>query len=111
MQRAMDETERRRNLQEVHNEKHGITPMSIKKDVADIMEGAHAAVGHKKRARKVAEDSAAYAANAEQSFENMAKEIKRLEDKMYQHARNLEFEEAANTRDMLGKLREKSLAS
>jgi excinuclease ABC subunit B len=111
MQRAMDETERRRNLQEVHNEKHGITPMSIKKDVADIMEGAHAAVGHKKRARKVAEDSAAYAANAEQSFENMAKEIKRLEDKMYQHARNLEFEEAANTRDILGKLREKSLAS
>jgi excinuclease ABC subunit B len=41
----------------------------------------------------------------------MAKEIKRLEDKMYQHARNLEFEEAANTRDLLGKLREKSLAS
>ena len=111
MQRAIDETERRRNLQEAHNEKHGITPISIKKDVADIMEGAHAAVGHKKRARKVAEDSAAYTANAEQSFENMAKEIKRLEDKMYQHARNLEFEEAANTRDLLGKLREKSLAS
>jgi excinuclease ABC subunit B len=111
MQRAMDETERRRSLQLAHNEKHGITPKSIKKDVADIMEGAHAAVGHKKRARKVAEDSAAYAANAEQSFENMAKEIKRLEDKMYQHARNLEFEEAANTRDILGKLREKSLAS
>lgn len=107
MQRAMDETERRRALQVAHNEKHGITPQSIKKDVADIMEGAHAAVGHKKRARKVAEDSA----TAEHSFENMAKEIKRLEEKMYQHARNLEFEEAANTRDILGKLREKSLAS
>ena len=45
------------------------------------------------------------------NIKNIAKEIKRLEDKMYQHARNLEFEEAAQTRDMLGKLREKSLAS
>ena len=111
MQRAIDETERRRGLQELHNKKHDITPKSIKKDVTDIMEGAHAAVGHNKRARKVAEDSASYSVNAEQSYENMAKEIKRLEEKMYQHARNLEFEEAANTRDMLGKLREKSLAS
>jgi excinuclease ABC subunit B len=111
MQRAMDETERRRGLQVAHNEKHGITPKSIKKEVADIMEGAHAAVGHNKRVRKVAEDAASYSANAEQSYENMAKEIKRLEDKMYHHARNLEFEEAANTRDLLGKLREKSLAS
>ena len=111
MQRAIDETERRRGLQELHNKKHDITPRSIKKDVTDIMEGANAAVGHNKRARKVAEDSASYSVNAEQSYENMAKEIKRLEDKMYQHARNLEFEEAANTRDMLGKLREKSLAS
>jgi excinuclease ABC subunit B len=111
MKRAIDETERRRGLQQLHNKKHNITPKSIKKDVTDIMEGAHAAVGHNKRARKVAEDSASYSVSAEQTYENMAKEIKRLEDKMYQHARNLEFEEAANTRDMLGKLREKSLAS
>lgn len=111
MQRAMDETERRRSLQVAHNEKHGITPQSIKKEVADIMEGAHAAVGHNKRARKVAEESSTYAVNTDQSYESMAKEIKRLEEKMYQHARNLEFEEAANTRDLLGKLREKSLAS
>ena len=111
MQRAMDETERRRSLQVAHNEKHGITPQSIKKEVADIMEGAHAAVGHNKRARKVAEESANYAINTDQSYESMAKEIKRLEEKMYQHARNLEFEEAANTRDLLGKMREKSLAS
>jgi excinuclease ABC subunit B len=111
MQRAMDETERRRSLQVAYNEKHGITPQSIKKDVTDIMEGAHAAVGHNKRARKVAEESATYVVNTDQSYESMAKEIKRLEEKMYQHARNLEFEEAANTRDLLGKLREKSLAS
>ena len=66
---------------------------------------------HNKRARKVAEESENYEINANQSYESMAKEIIRLEKKMYQHARNLEFEEAANTRDLLGKLREKSLAS
>jgi excinuclease ABC subunit B len=111
MQRAMDETERRRALQVEHNTQNGITPMSIKKDVADIMEGAHAAIGHNKRARKVAEEGGLYDVNAAQSIENITKEIKRLEEKMYQHARNLEFEEAAQTRDLLGKLREKSLAS
>jgi excinuclease ABC subunit B len=111
MQRAMDETERRRALQVKHNTENGITPKSIKKDVADIMEGAHAAVGHNKRARKVAEEGGLYDVNAAQSIENITKEIKRLEEKMYQHARNLEFEEAAQTRDLLGKLREKSLAS
>ena len=111
MQRAMDETERRRALQVKHNTENDITPKSIKKDVADIMEGAHAAVGHNKRARKVAEEGGLYDVNAAQSIENITKEIKRLEEKMYQHARNLEFEEAAQTRDLLGKLREKSLAS
>jgi excinuclease ABC subunit B len=111
MQRAMDETKRRRALQVEHNTQNGITPMSIKKDVADIMEGAHAAIGHNKRARKVAEEGGLYDVNAAQSIENITKEIKRLEEKMYQHARNLEFEEAAQTRDLLGKLREKSLAS
>lgn len=110
MQRAMDETARRRALQMAHNEKHGITPKSIKKDVADIMEGAHAAIGHNKRARKDAENKANMSSDP-QSIENITKEIKRLEEKMYQHARNLEFEEAAATRDVLGKLREKSLAS
>jgi excinuclease ABC subunit B len=111
MQRAIDETKRRRALQIEHNSRHGITPKSIKKDVIDILEGAHAAVGHNKRARKVAEGGGLYDVNASQSIENISKEIKRLEEKMYQHARNLEFEEAAQTRDILGKLREKSLAS
>jgi len=111
MQRAIDETDRRRALQIEHNTKHGITPKSIKKDVTDIMEGAHAAVGHNKSERKDAEEGGLYDVNATQSIENITKEIKRLEEKMYQHARNLEFEEAAQTRDLLGKLREKSLAS
>ena len=111
MQRAMDETERRRELQVAHNKQHDITPKSIVKGIADIMEGAYAATGKNRRDRKAAENEAAYNLNAGQPIENIAKEIKRLEEKMYQHARNLEFEEAAQTRDQLSQLREKSLAS
>ena len=111
MQRAMDETQRRRSLQMEHNKKYGVTPKSINKAVADIMEGAYAAPGKGKRGRKVADAAAAYDIKKGQPIENIAKEIKRLEDKMYQHARNLEFEEAAKTRDLLGTLRERSLAS
>ncbi len=111
MQRAIDETQRRRSLQMAHNQKYGVTPKSINKAVADIMEGAYAAPGKSKRGRKVAEDAAALDIRQGQPIENIAKEIKRLEDKMYQHARNLEFEEAAKTRDLLGALRERSLAS
>ena len=111
MQRAMDETERRREMQIAFNSQHGITPKSIIKGVADIMEGAYAATGKNKRDRKVAEADAGYNMDAFTSVKDFAKEIIRLEDKMHLHARNLEFEEAAQTRDQLVKLREKSLAS
>ncbi|MCS5587887.1 MAG: excinuclease ABC subunit UvrB, partial [Porticoccaceae bacterium] len=97
MQRAIDETERRRSLQLNHNKQFGIVPKSIRKAVADIMEGAYAATGRNKRGKKVAEDGAVYDIEVGQPIENIAREIKRLEDKMYQHARNLEFEEAAKT--------------
>ena len=111
MQRAMDETERRRAMQVAFNESNGITPKSIIKGVKDIMEGAYAATGQNRRDRQAAQANAAYDVIGAEPIKNIAKEIKRLEDKMYHHARNLEFEEAAQTRDLLGKLREKSLAS
>ncbi|MDA9919686.1 excinuclease ABC subunit UvrB [Porticoccaceae bacterium] len=111
MQRAMEETERRREMQMEFNAQHGITPKSIIKGVADIMEGAYAATGKNKRDRKVAEVDAAYNLDAFDSIKDIAKEINRLEEKMHLHARNLEFEEAAQTRDQLVKLRDKSLAS
>jgi len=110
MQRAIDETERRRNLQLSHNKKFAVTPKSIHKAVVDIMEGAYATAGHSKRGKKVAEDKAVYSIEKGQSMDNIAKKINQLEDKMYQHARDLEFEEAAKTRDILSQLREKSLA-
>lgn len=113
MQRAMDETARRRSKQIEHNTKHGITPKGIIKSVADIMEGAYAGQGNKKRGKKVAEGLASYAISTEAplTLSNMPKELKRLEEKMYQHARDLEFEEAAQIRDQIGKLKLQMLAS
>ncbi len=99
MQRAIDETERRRRKQTTYNEEHGITPKTIRKAVADIMEGAHAgAPVSPKRYAKVAEVEAEYAAMMPQQ---MAKRIKGLEKQMYQHAQDLEFEEAARVRDQI----------
>jgi excinuclease ABC subunit B len=113
MQRAMDETARRRSKQIEHNTKHGITPKGIIKSVADIMEGAYAGQGNNKRGKKVAEGLASYAISTEAplTLSNMPKELKRLEEKMYQHARDLEFEEAAQIRDQIGKLKLQMLAS
>ncbi len=113
MQRAMDETARRRSKQVEHNTKHGITPKGIIKSVADIMEGAYAGQGNNKRGKKVAEGLASYAISTEAplTLSNMPKELKRLEEKMYQHARDLEFEEAAQIRDQIGKLKLQMLAS
>ncbi len=99
MQRAMDETERRRSKQLAYNEQHNITPQTIRKAIADIMEGARpgAPVSAKEYA-KVAEVQAEYAAL---SPKEMAKRIKELEKQMYQHAQDLEFEEAAQVRDKI----------
>jgi len=103
MQRAMDETERRRAKQIAFNQAHGITPQGIRKGVADILEAGYdripgARPGQKKR---VAEPPTAYL-----SPEMAAKKIKKLEQAMYAAARNLEFEEAARLRDELASLRE-----
>ena len=111
MQRAIDETERRRGVQVEHNEKFGIIPKSIRKAVADIMEGAHSPVGRNKKGKKVAEDQAVYDFSADVPVSEIAKEITKLESQMHQHARDLEFEEAAKVRDKLGLFRERLLSS
>ncbi|WP_252179677.1 excinuclease ABC subunit UvrB [Endozoicomonas sp. 4G] len=108
MQRAIDETERRRKKQLAYNKEHGITPKSVHKSVSDILEGA-VIPGKKKgqSSRKVAEPKAEY--HHELSAQELAKEIKMLEDKMMEHARNLEFEEAAAVRDQVARLRDRVL--
>jgi len=99
MQRAIEETDRRREKQVEHNTLHGITPRGVKKAIADIMEGAHVGVpGSPKEYARVAEEIAEYAALTPAQ---LTKRVEKLEQQMYQHARNLEFEEAAKLRDQI----------
>ena len=114
MQRAMDETERRRSKQIAHNKNHGITPKGIKKSVADIMEGAVLIGRRQQKLDKVAEASANYgalAAKAGDSPAAMAKLLRAMEEKMNQHAQNLEFEEAARVRDDIKEYKEQAFLS
>ncbi len=115
MQRAIDETNRRREKQLAFNEEHGITPKGVTKDIADIMEGARAPGTRGKRnakSRKVAEPAANYKVEAAaMTPAQLAKEMKRLEQKMFEHAKNLEFEEAAATRDQLSTLKSQAFVN
>ncbi|MBS0569039.1 MAG: excinuclease ABC subunit UvrB [Proteobacteria bacterium] len=114
MQAAIDETDRRRQKQVEYNATHGIVPKSVVKKITDIMEGARADAEAERGGRKsrggprVAEEAADYAALPP---EKLAAELKRLEAQMYQHAQNLEFEDAARLRDELHRLREAGLRS
>ncbi len=110
MQRAIDETNRRRKMQIEFNMRNGIKPRSIEKSVGDIMEGASSATKTKLRGSIKSKTLSDDILNSK-PISNIASEIKKLEEKMYQHAKNLEFEEAARVRDLLTKLRERSLAS
>ncbi len=105
MQKAMTETDRRRTKQLAYNKKHHITPKGIAKAVHDILEGARSDVAtNKQRFLKVTEDQAYYAALPP---EQLAKKIKQLERDMLNYAKNLQFEEAAETREQLKNLKQK----
>ncbi len=116
MRRALEETDRRRQKQVEYNLAHGITPRSIVKAVADVMEGARepaandAAASEGSRTRKravgVAEPRVDYAALTP---EQLGSKLKKLEDQMFKHAQNLEFEEAARVRDEIRKIKAQGL--
>ncbi|KRD30623.1 excinuclease ABC subunit B [Lysobacter sp. Root916] len=112
MQAAIDETDRRRARQVEYNLEHNITPKSVSKTVVDLFEGARADPSETARGRgktrKVAESMADYAALSPAQF---SAKIKALEQQMYQHARDLEFEEAAAVRDQLRKLKDAGFAA
>jgi excinuclease ABC subunit B len=111
MERAMAEIDRRRIKQTAYNEAHGITPRSIIKPVADIMEGARLTSSGRfggKRARGEGRSNALDPRTLKNSAD-IAREAKRIETDMYRHARNLEFEQAAALRDQLEQLRQLEL--
>ena len=110
MQRAIDETNRRRKMQIEFNLKNGIQPKGIVKNVGDIMEGATSS-SKGKHINSIKTKTLSDDILNSQPISNVALEIKKLEEQMYQHAKNLEFEQAARVRDLLTKLRERSLAS
>ena len=99
MSRAMDETDRRRETQLAFNKQHGITPTSIKKAVTDILEGALGSGRASGRAfDRVAEELVQYGRLTPKQLEQ---QVKQLEQQMYTHARDLEFEEAGRIRDQI----------
>ncbi|WP_417796741.1 excinuclease ABC subunit UvrB [Stutzerimonas nitrititolerans] len=111
MQRAIDETERRRTKQIAFNEAHGIVPQGVVKDVQDILEGATVPGSRSKKRRgeaKAAEEAARYESELRSPSE-ITKRIRQLEERMLLQARDLEFEAAAQTRDEIHKLRERLL--
>ncbi|MBK1718274.1 excinuclease ABC subunit UvrB [Thiocystis violacea] len=109
MQRAMDESARRRARQVIANEAQGITPQTIRKAVADIMDSAMPGAPMKARQyARVAEQIAEY---ANLTPLQMAKRLKTMEKEMYQHAKNLEFEKAAAVRDQIRELQGRGLVA
>jgi len=108
MKAAIDETDRRRAKQTAFNVEHGITPKGVQKSVTDIMESAHAPGGRGKRKAKqtLGEEFRTQVQAKSMTPAQLAKEIAKLEQQMYAHAKNLEFEAAAATRDRVQKLKQ-----
>ncbi len=116
MRRAMAETERRRKKQLAYNKKHGIRPRTVQREVTDIMEGARVAPGRGAKRGKGRRGAAVAGGGIVDEASRLAslpaaelgRELRRLEETMYEHAANLEFEEAARLRDTLAEVRERA---
>ncbi|RTL40292.1 MAG: excinuclease ABC subunit UvrB [Burkholderiales bacterium] len=106
MRKAIDETERRRAKQIAFNEANGITPRSVQKRIKDLIDGVYSEESGRDEAKLLAS-----AKVEEMSEKDLAKRIAQLEKQMLEHARNLEFEQAARLRDQLGQLREQAFGA
>jgi excinuclease ABC subunit B len=105
MARAIGETERRRAKQILYNEVNGITPKTILKKVRDLIDGVYSEKS-KEEGKRVALQAQQRVEAGDLSEKDLAREIKRLEKLMIQHARDLEFEKAAQVRDQLAIFKE-----
>ncbi|MBL8534056.1 MAG: excinuclease ABC subunit UvrB [Betaproteobacteria bacterium] len=103
MRRAIDETDRRRQKQVSHNTATGIVPRGVTKRIKDLIDGVYDAGESKREIRTARNDAMA----STLSEKDLAREIKRVEKQMLEHARNLEFEQAAASRDELRRLKER----
>jgi len=108
MRKAMDTTDQRREKQIAYNKAHGITPTTIRRAVTDVMDTGFRESGRGDRRRRVAEPAADYLSL---SGKELQKLIKEMEQRMYQHAQNLEFEEAAQLRDKIQSIQEQTLVN
>jgi excinuclease ABC subunit B len=107
MTAAIGETERRRTKQIEHNTAHGITPKTILKRVKDLIDGVYS----EKATKAKEQDDLRRAQVEDMSEKDVAKEIKRLEKLMFEHAKNMEFEKAARIRDQLALLRQQAFGA
>ena len=107
MQRALAETDRRRAKQIAYNAEHGITPRGVQKAVGELLDiGRKEPASERRTLAKVAEQAADYSAMSPRQIGQL---IARLEQDMYRHAENLEFEQAAQVRDRIHAIRETAL--
>jgi excinuclease ABC subunit B len=110
MKKAIGETERRRHKQVAHNLAHGITPRSIVKQVRDLIDGVYSEKAGRE-AERLEQEALQRAKVEDMSEKDIAREIKRLEKLMLEHARNLEFEKAARVRDQLHQLKQQAFGA
>ncbi len=110
MKKAIGETERRRAKQIAHNEAHGIQPRAIVKQVKDLIDGVYSEKAGKD-AERLEQEALQRARVEDMSEKDIAREIRRLEKQMLEHARNLEFEQAARVRDQLARLKDQAFGA
>ena len=110
MRKAIDETARRRAKQEEHNIIHGITPRTVVKRIKDLIDGVYSEKSGQE-AEKLERDSMRRAELESMSDKDIAREIKRLEKLMLEHAKDLDFEKAAQVRDQLAVMRQQAFGA
>jgi excinuclease ABC subunit B len=112
MRRALDETDRRRERQVAFNTEHNITPKSVSKKISDVMEGAREAAHAPTPGKGKRGEQNTATMNVDWSAvspDELARKLKKLEAQMYEHAKNLEFEQAAAVRDQIQEIKARGL--